>query len=226
MQKKSIEEEIRKSYLEYAMSVIVNRAIPDARDGMKPVQRRIIYAMNELSLSHNKPYKKSARIVGETMGKYHPHGDTAIYDAMARMAQPFSLRYPLVDGQGNFGSIDGDEPAAMRYTEARLSEISGEILEDIDKNTVPSRLNFDGSLSEPEYFPSKVPQLLLNGSSGIAVGMATNLVPHNLAEVCQAIKFQVDNPDCTLKDLMKFVQGPDFPGGGQCVLHGRSPGGL
>ncbi len=213
MQKKSIEEEIRKSYLEYAMSVIVNRAIPDARDGMKPVQRRIIYAMNELSLSHNKPYKKSARIVGETMGKYHPHGDTAIYDAMARMAQPFSLRYPLVDGQGNFGSIDGDEPAAMRYTEARLSEISGEILEDIDKNTVPSRLNFDGSLSEPEYFPSKVPQLLLNGSSGIAVGMATNLVPHNLAEVCQAIKFQVDNPDCTLKDLMKFVQGPDFPGG-------------
>ncbi len=213
MQKKSIEEEIRKSYLEYAMSVIVNRALPDARDGLKPVQRRIIYAMNELSLAHNKPYKKSARIVGETMGKYHPHGDNALYEAMARMAQPFSLRYPLVDGQGNFGSIDGDEPAAMRYTEARLSEISGEIIEDIEKNTVPTRLNFDGTLSEPEYFPSKVPQLLLNGTSGIAVGMATNMLPHNLREVCEAIKFQIDNPECSLNDLMKFVKGPDFPGG-------------
>ncbi|MCL5785355.1 MAG: DNA gyrase subunit A [Candidatus Thermoplasmatota archaeon] len=213
MQQKAIEEEIRKSYLEYAMSVIVNRAIPDVRDGLKPVQRRIIFAMNELSLSYGKPYKKSARIVGETMGKYHPHGDVALYDAMARMAQPFSLRYPLVDGQGNFGSLDGDEPAAMRYTEARLTEISDQMLEDIEKETVPMRLNFDGTLPEPEYLPSKVPQLLVNGTSGIAVGMATNLIPHNLTEVCSAIKHLVDEPNASTKDLMKFVKGPDFPGG-------------
>lgn len=214
VQKRAIEDEIRQSYLEYAMSVIVSRAIPDARDGLKPVQRRILYAMSELSLAHNKPYKKSARIIGETMGKYHPHGDNAIYESLARMAQSFSMRYPLVDGQGNFGSIDGDEPAAMRYTEARLTEISEDLMEDMDKETVPFRLNFDGSLTEPEYFPSKAPQLLLNGSTGIAVGMATNLLPHNLVEICNAIKLYIDNPGCSTIDLMKFVKGPDFPGGG------------
>ncbi len=211
---KSIEEEIRTSYLEYAMSVIVSRAIPDVRDGLKPVQRRILYAMNELSFTHNNPYKKSARIVGETMGKYHPHGDMAIYDALARMAQEFSLRYPLIDGQGNFGSIDGDEPAAMRYTEARLRELSEQMMVDIDKQTIPFRLNFDGSLEEPEYFPSVVPQLLLNGTSGIAVGMATNMVPHNLREIGNAVIHLVKNPEATLRDLMQFVKGPDFPTGG------------
>ncbi len=212
--KRAIEDEIKQSYLEYAMSVIVSRAIPDARDGLKPVQRRILYAMNELSLAHNKPYKKSARIIGETMGKYHPHGDAAIYEALARMAQPFSLRYPLVDGQGNFGSVDGDGPAAMRYTEARLTEIAESLMDDIDKETVPFMLNFDGSLTQPEYLPSMAPQLLLNGSSGIAVGMATNLLPHNLVEICGAIKHYIDNKGCSTIDLMKFVKGPDFPGGG------------
>lgn len=216
--KRAIEDEIRQSYLEYAMSVIVSRAIPDARDGLKPVQRRILYAMNELSLSHNKPYKKSARIIGETMGKYHPHGDTAIYEALARMAQTFSMRYPLVDGQGNFGSVDGDEPAAMRYTEARLTEISEDMMADIEKETVPFMLNFDGSLTQPEYLPSMAPQLLLNGSSGIAVGMATNLLPHNIGEICGAIKHYIDNRSCTTLDLMKFVKGPDFPGGGLVLV--------
>ena len=211
---KSIEDEIRVSYLEYAMSVIVSRAIPDARDGLKPVQRKIIYAMGELGFSHDKPYKKSARIVGETMGKYHPHGDMAIYDALARMAQPFSLRYPLIDGQGNFGSIDGDSPAAMRYTEARLLSIAEDMIQDLDRETVPFKLNFDGSLQEPEYFPSKIPQLLINGSSGIAVGMATSLVPHNLTEICEAVKATVGDPGITLARLMDIVKGPDFPGGG------------
>jgi DNA gyrase subunit A len=211
---KSIEDEIRVSYLEYAMSVIVSRAIPDARDGLKPVQRKIIYAMGELGFSHDKPYKKSARIVGETMGKYHPHGDMAIYDALARMAQPFSLRYPLIDGQGNFGSIDGDSPAAMRYTEARLLSIAEDMIQDLDRETVPFKLNFDGSLQEPEYFPSKIPQLLINGSSGIAVGMATSLVPHNLTEICEAVKATVGDPGITLARLMEIVKGPDFPGGG------------
>jgi len=221
MEKKPVEDEIRTSYLEYAMSVIVNRAIPDVRDGLKPVQRRILYSMSELNLTHDKPFKKCARIVGETMGKYHPHGDAAIYEALARMAQDFSLRYPLVDGQGNFGSIDGDSPAAMRYTEARLSALSEEMLADIEKDTVPTRLNFDGTLSEPEYFPSKVPNLLLNGSSGIAVGMATNLVPHNLREVCDAIEYQLDNEQCSVEDLLRFVKGPDFPGGG-VLFHSQS----
>ena len=211
---KSIEDEIRVSYLEYAMSVIVSRAIPDARDGLKPVQRKIIYAMGELGFTHDKPYKKSARIVGETMGKYHPHGDMAIYDALARMAQPFSLRYPLIDGQGNFGSIDGDSPAAMRYTEARLLSIAEDMIQDLDRETVPFKLNFDGSLQEPEYFPSKIPQLLINGSSGIAVGMATSLVPHNLTEICEAVKATVGDPEITLARLMEIVKGPDFPGGG------------
>ncbi|MGC8505509.1 MAG: DNA gyrase subunit A [Thermoplasmata archaeon] len=215
MTKRPIEEEIKTSYLEYAMSVIVSRAIPDVRDGLKPVQRRILHSMNELSVTHDKPYKKSARIVGETMGKYHPHGDTAIYESLARMAQDYSLRYTLIDGQGNFGSIDGDDPAAMRYTEVRMSPMAEELFTDIDKNTVPFRLNFDGSLEEPEYLPSKVPQLLLNGSSGIAVGMATNMLPHNLREICDAIVFRINNPESTVDDLLKFVKGPDFPTGGE-----------
>ncbi|WP_393971975.1 DNA gyrase subunit A [Oxyplasma meridianum] len=214
MEKRSIENEIKKSYLEYAMSVIVSRAIPDIKDGLKPVQRRILYAMNELGFTHDKPYKKCARIIGETMGKYHPHGDSSIYEALARMAQDFSLRYPLIDGQGNFGSIDGDSPAAMRYTEARMARISEEITEDLDKETVEFRQNFDGSLMEPVNLPGKIPNLLINGASGIAVGMATNMVPHNLVEVARAIKHKVDNPDSTVSELLKFIKGPDFPGGG------------
>lgn len=214
MEKRPIENEIKTSYLEYAMSVIVSRAIPEVRDGLKPVQRRILYSMSELGVTHDKPYKKCARIVGETMGKYHPHGDMAIYEALARMAQDFSMRYLLVDGQGNFGSIDGDSPAAMRYTEARLTELSEEMIRDIDRETVPFRLNFDGSLEEPEFFPTKVPNLLINGSSGIAVGMATNMVPHNLNEVCNAIIYALDHRDYEVKELLKYIKGPDFPGGG------------
>ena len=214
MELKPVETEIKKSYLEYAMSVIVSRAIPDVRDGLKPVQRRILYSMYENNFTHDKPYRKSARIVGEAMGKYHPHGDSAIYDAMARMAQDFSLRYMLIDGQGNFGSIDGDAPAAMRYTEARTNQLAEEMLKDIDKNTVPFRLNFDGSLQEPDYLPSVVPNLLINGSSGIAVGMATNLLPHNLTEVGNGIIELVRNPGATVKDLLQHLKGPDFPGGG------------
>ncbi len=203
------------------MSVIVSRAIPDVRDGLKPVQRRILYAMNELGFTHDKPYKKSARIVGETMGKYHPHGDAAIYDTLARMAQDFSLRYPLIDGQGNFGSIDGDAPAAMRYTEARLARIAEDMMEDIDKETVPFMLNFDGSLMEPQYLPAKVPNLLINGTSGIAVGMATNMVPHNLREVCDAIIHRVRHHDCSVDDLIEIIKAPDFPGGGGIVFRTR-----
>ncbi len=214
MESKPIENEMKKSYLDYAMSVIVSRAIPDVRDGLKPVQRRILFSMYENGFSSDKPYKKSARIVGETMGKYHPHGDSAIYDAMARMAQNFSMRYMLIDGQGNFGSIDGDEPAAMRYTEARLMPLSEAILEDIEKNTVPFYLNFDGTLEQPEYLPSKIPNLLINGGSGIAVGMATNMLPHNLVEVCNAIIMTVKNPEATIDDMLGIIKGPDFPGGG------------
>jgi DNA gyrase subunit A len=210
-----VEKEIKKSYLEYAMSVIVSRAIPDVRDGLKPVQRRILFSMNENGFTHDKPYRKSARIVGDVMGKFHPHGDMAIYDAMARMAQDFSLRYPLIDGQGNFGSIDGDAPAAMRYTEARMNPLSEESLKDIDKGTVPFRLNFDGTLQEPDYLPSVVPNLLINGSSGIAVGMATNLLPHNLNEIASGIIQMVNNPDITVADILKTVKGPDFPGAGK-----------
>ncbi|MHB1440563.1 MAG: DNA gyrase subunit A [Cuniculiplasma sp.] len=215
MEIRPVETEIKKSYLEYAMSVIVSRAIPDVRDGLKPVQRRILFSMFENNFTHDKPYRKSARIVGEAMGKYHPHGDNAIYDAMARMAQDFSLRYTLIDGQGNFGSIDGDAPAAMRYTEARTAPLAEEMLKDIDKNTVPFRLNFDGSLQEPDYLPSVVPNLLINGSSGIAVGMATNLLPHNLGEVGAGIIDLVNNPKITIRELLKSVKGPDFPGGGR-----------
>lgn len=209
-----IEDEMRKSYIDYAMSVIVGRALPDVRDGLKPVHRRILYAMNDLGLAHNRPYKKSARIVGEVLGKYHPHGDTAVYDSLVRMVQDFSLRYPLVDGQGNFGSVDGDNAAAMRYTEARLDAVSGEILSDIDKKTVDFVPNFDESLEEPVVLPTRFPNLLVNGSSGIAVGMATNIPPHNLKEVIGGIIATIQNPAVTIKELSKIVKGPDFPTGG------------
>ncbi|MDP6494147.1 MAG: DNA topoisomerase 4 subunit A, partial [Dehalococcoidia bacterium] len=209
-----IEEELRASYLDYAMSVIVSRALPDVRDGLKPVQRRILYAMDGLGLRHNTSYKKSARIVGEVMGKYHPHGDAPVYEAMVRMAQTFSLRYMMVDGQGNFGSVDNDPPAAMRYTEARLATISQEMLADIDKNTVDFTPNFDDSLQEPSVLPARLPNLLLNGASGIAVGMATNIPPHNLREICDAISYLIDNPEASADELMNIVPAPDFPTGG------------
>lgn len=215
-----IEEEMKKSYIDYAMSVIVGRALPDARDGLKPVHRRILYAMYELGTTHDKPYKKSARIVGEVLGKYHPHGDLAVYDALVRMTQPFAMRYPLIDGQGNFGSIDGDAPAAMRYTEVRLSKIAEELLADIEKDTVDFTPNFDESLKEPVVLPGKLPNLLLNGSSGIAVGMATNIPPHNLAEVVDAAIAIIDDPDIELPDLMELIPGPDFPTG--AFIHGRA----
>src|SRR5690348_2957941 len=209
-----IEEEMRKSYLDYAMSVIVGRALPDIRDGLKPVHRRVLFAMHELGLNWNRAYKKSARVVGEVLGKYHPHGDTPVYEALVRMVQEFSLRYPLVDGQGNFGSIDGDPPAAMRYTEARLAKIAHEMLADIDKETVDFTPNFDESLQEPTVLPTRVPNLLVNGSSGIAVGMATNIPPHNLREVVDALVALIDAPDTTVDALMKIVTGPDFPTAG------------
>jgi DNA gyrase subunit A len=214
---REIEEEMKSSFLDYSMSVIVARALPDVRDGLKPVHRRILYAMNELSLAHNKPYKKCARIVGEVLGKYHPHGDMAVYDAMVRMAQDFSLRYPLVNGQGNFGSVDGDPAAAMRYTEARLSRVADEVLRDIDKETVPFVDNFDGSLREPALLPSLLPGLLVNGSSGIAVGMATNIPPHNLGEVCDGLSALIEDPELAPEKLLKIVKGPDFPTGGSIM---------
>lgn len=207
----SIEKELRQSYLEYSLSVIIGRAIPDARDGLKPVHRRIMFAQYELGNNWNRPHKKSARIVGDVIGKYHPHGDSAVYDAIVRMAQDFSMRDPLVDGQGNFGSIDGDAPAAMRYTEVRMSRLAQEFLSDLDKNTVDFRPNYDNTLQEPTVMPTKVPNLLLNGSSGIAVGMATNIPPHNLGELCDALQCLLDNPQCGIDDLMDFVKGPDFP---------------
>ncbi|MBN1405876.1 MAG: DNA gyrase subunit A [Candidatus Omnitrophica bacterium] len=208
-----IEEEIKDSYITYAMSVIVGRALPDARDGLKPVHRRILYTMNELSLQHNKPYKKSARIVGDCLGKYHPHGDMAVYDALVRMVQSFSLRCPLADGQGNFGSVDGDAPAAMRYTEARMAAIADEMLKDIDRDTVDFTPNFDDTLTEPVVLPAAMPNLLINGSSGIAVGMATNIPPHNLGEVIDGVVKVIDEPDATIEALMKIIKGPDFPTG-------------
>ena len=209
-----IEDEMKESYISYAMSVIVGRALPDVRDGLKPVHRRILYAMKELGLEHNKAYKKSARIVGEVLGKYHPHGDMAVYDALARMVQSFSLRYPLIDGQGNFGSIDGDAVAAMRYTEARMAHITEWILGDIEKDTVKFMPNFDDTLQEPMVLPAALPNLLVNGSSGIAVGMATNVPPHNLSEVADGVAALIDNPEIETKDLMKYIKGPDFPTGG------------
>ena len=208
-----IEQEMRSSYLDYAMSVIISRALPDIRDGLKPVQRRILYAMHDQGMRPNSSYKKSARLVGEVLGKYHPHGDSSVYEAQVRMAQPFSLRYPLVDGQGNYGSVDGDAAAAMRYTECKLSPITEMVLSDIDKDTVDWMENFDQSLREPSVLPAKLPTLLVNGASGIAVGMATNIPPHNLTEICNAINHLIKNPEATIESLMKHVTGPDFPTG-------------
>ncbi|HND16393.1 MAG TPA: DNA topoisomerase 4 subunit A, partial [Saprospiraceae bacterium] len=214
----NIEEQMKSAYIDYSMSVIVARALPDVRDGLKPVHRRVLFGMSELGMSHTKPYKKSARIVGEVLGKYHPHGDSSVYDAMIRMAQEWSLRYPLVEGQGNFGSVDGDSPAAMRYTEARLQRISDEMLNDLDKETVDFALNFDDSLEEPTVLPTKFPNLLVNGATGIAVGMATNMLPHNLTEVVDGILATMDNPDITTEGLMEHIKGPDFPTGG--IIYG------
>ncbi len=216
----NIEEEMKRSYLDYSMSVIIGRALPDVRDGLKPVHRRILYAMHDMGLLHNRKHVKCAKVVGEVLGKYHPHGDTAVYDAMVRMAQPFSLRYPLVDGQGNFGSVDGDPPAAYRYTEARMTAIAEDLLADIDKDTVDFVANFDDTTVEPVLLPTRVPNLLVNGSNGIAVGMATNIPPHNLTEIVDACITLVNNPHATLADMLKHVQGPDFPTGG--FIHGRS----
>lgn len=216
----NIEDEMRSAYIDYSMSVIVSRALPDVRDGLKPVHRRVLYGMLELGVNYNKPYKKSARIVGDVMGKYHPHGDVSIYDTLVRMAQPWSLRYPLVDGQGNFGSVDGDAPAAMRYTEARLRRIAEEILADINKDTVDFQPNYDDQFTEPTVLPSKLPNLLVNGASGIAVGMATNMAPHNLREVIDGVIAYIDNHDITIDELMKLIQAPDFPTGG--IIYGVS----
>src|SRR5690554_4058500 len=216
----SLEEEMRRSYLDYAMSVIVGRALPDVRDGLKPVHRRVLYEMHEVGNDCNKAYKKSARIVGDVIGKYHPHGDSAVYDTIVRMAQDFSLRYMLVDGQGNFGSVDGDSAAAMRYTEVRLAKIAHEILADIDQETVDFGPNYDGSEQEPLLLPSRLPNLLVNGSSGIAVGMATNIPPHNLAEVVDGCLYVLRNPDCSIDELMELIPAPDFPTGG--IIYGMS----
>ncbi|MGB1246395.1 MAG: DNA gyrase subunit A, partial [Flavobacteriaceae bacterium] len=214
----NIEDEMKSAYIDYSMSVIVSRALPDVRDGMKPVHRRVLYGMHELGVRANTAHKKSARIVGEVLGKYHPHGDTSVYDAMVRMAQDWSLRYMLVDGQGNFGSIDGDSPAAMRYTEARMRKISEDMLADIDKETVDLKLNFDDTLQEPTVLPTKIPGLLINGASGIAVGMATNMPPHNLSEVVDGTVAYIENNDITVEELMNYIKAPDFPTGG--VIYG------
>ena len=216
----NLEQEMKNSYIDYAMSVIVSRAIPDVRDGLKPVHRRILYAMQEAGMTPGKPYKKSARIVGEVLGKYHPHGDSSVYDAIVRMAQDFSMRYMLADGHGNFGSVDGDPAAAMRYTEVRMSRISELMLQDIDKDTVDFVPNYDESLKEPAVLPSKFPELLVNGTSGIAVGMATNIPPHNLGEVIDGTLMLIDNPETTVEELMGVIKGPDFPTGG--LIMGKS----
>ncbi|MFO7574375.1 MAG: DNA topoisomerase (ATP-hydrolyzing), partial [Bacteroidales bacterium] len=217
--KVNIEEEMKSAYIDYSMSVIVARALPDVRDGLKPVHRRVLFGMSELGVLSNRSYKKSARIVGEVLGKYHPHGDSSVYEAMVRMAQEWSLRYPLVDGQGNFGSVDGDSPAAMRYTEARLKRIAEEMLADIEKETVDFQDNFDDSLQEPVVLPTRIPNLLVNGASGIAVGMATNMPPHNLSEIIDATVAFVDNHEITIPELMNYVKGPDFPTGG--IIYGE-----
>jgi DNA gyrase subunit A len=214
-----IEDEMKKSYMDYAMSVIIGRALPDVRDGLKPVHRRVLYAMHDMGVEWNKPYKKSARVVGDVIGKYHPHGDAAVYDAITRLVQDFSLRYPLIDGQGNFGSIDGDPPAAMRYTEVRMARLASELLNDIEKDTVEFVPNYDESLKEPLVLPAAFPNLLVNGSSGIAVGMATNMPPHNLGEVIDALIYLIKKPDAGFKELMRLIPGPDFPTGG--FIHGR-----
>ncbi len=217
---REIDDEMKSSYLDYAMSVLVSRALPDVRDGLKPVQRRVLYTMFRLGLLHNKAFRKSATIVGNTMARFHPHGDSAIYDALVRMAQDFSLRYPLVDGQGNWGSIDGDKAAAFRYTEARLESVAEQLLADIEKDTVNFIPNFDGSIKEPVVMPSKFPNLLVNGSSGIAVGMATNIPPHNMAEAIDAAISQIDNPSITVEELLRIIPGPDFPTG--AIIRGRA----
>ncbi len=214
----NIADEMKSAYIDYSMSVIVSRALPDVRDGLKPVHRRVLYGMLDLGVMSNRAHKKSARIVGEVLGKYHPHGDSSVYDTMVRMAQEWSLRYPMVDGQGNFGSIDGDNPAAMRYTEARLRKVAEEMLADLDKETVDFRPNFDESLEEPTVLPAKLPNLLVNGASGIAVGMATNMPPHHLGEVVDGTVAFIDNPDITIEELMEHVKAPDFPTGG--IIHG------
>jgi len=216
----NIEDELKQSYLDYAMSVIVGRALPDVRDGLKPVHRRVLFAMSELSNDWNKAYKKSARVVGDVIGKYHPHGDSAVYDTIVRMAQPFSMRYMLVDGQGNFGSIDGDNAAAMRYTEIRMQKISHEMLADLDKETVDWVPNYDGTEQIPAVLPTKIPSLLVNGSSGIAVGMATNIPPHNLTEVVNGCLALLDNPDISIDELMEHIPGPDFPTA--AIINGRA----
>ncbi|MFW6238353.1 MAG: DNA gyrase/topoisomerase IV subunit A, partial [Halanaerobiales bacterium] len=213
----AIEEKMKKAYLNYSLSVIVGRALPDVRDGLKPVHRRILYASSELGLTHDKSHKKSARIVGEVLGKYHPHGDAAVYNAMVRMAQPFNQRYPLIDGHGNFGSIDGDSPAAMRYTEAKLTQFSEDLLVDIKKETVNFSDNFDGTLQEPEVLPTRIPNLLVNGSSGIAVGMSTSIPPHNLTEVIDGIEYLLKNKDAELENIMEHIPGPDFPTGAKII---------
>jgi DNA gyrase subunit A len=215
----NIEDEMKISYIDYAMSVIVGRALPDVRDGLKPVHRRILYAMADTGMTPDKPYKKSARIVGDVLGRYHPHGDTAVYDAAVRMAQDFSIRYPLIDGQGNFGSVDGDRAAAMRYTEVRMTRIAMEMVADINKETVDFIPNFDESLMEPVVLPSKIPNLLINGSAGIAVGMATNIPPHNLVEVIDGLLILINNPEASVNELMMAIKGPDFPTGG--LIMGR-----
>src|SRR5689334_21764139 len=226
----NIEEQMKTAYIDYSMSVIVGRALPDVRDGLKPVHRRILFAMNELGIHYSKPFKKSARIVGEVLGKYHPHGDTAVYDAMVRMAQEWNMRYPMIDGQGNYGSQDGDGPAAMRYTEARMTRLAEALLQDIDKETVDFQLNFDDSLKEPTALPTRIPQLLVNVSSGIAVGMATNMMPHNLSEVVDGCIAYIDDRNIDAESLVKYVKAPDFPTGGtiygmegvlQAMLTGR-----
>ena len=216
----NIEDEMKKSYLEYSMSVIIGRALPDIRDGLKPVHRRVLYAMQDLKNYFNRPFKKSARVVGDVIGKYHPHGDSAAYDTIVRMAQNFSLRYPLVDGQGNFGSQDGDPPAAMMYTEIRMDEITSELLSDLDKETVYFAPNYDGTLQEPTILPAKIPNLLVNGSSGIALGMATNIPPHNLTEVIDGVIALVKNPDLSVEELLAIIPGPDFPTAG--FIYGRA----
>ncbi|MCX5744392.1 MAG: DNA gyrase subunit A, partial [Proteobacteria bacterium] len=216
----SIESEMKSSFMDYAMSVIVSRALPDARDGLKPVHRRILFAQRQLNNTYNRPYIKCARVVGDVIGKYHPHGDSSVYDALVRMAQPFSMRYMLIDGQGNFGSVDGDPPAAMRYTECRLGKLSSEILADLDKETVDWQPNYDDKELEPKVLPTKVPNLLINGSQGIAVGMATNIPPHNLGEIVEGVLAMIATPDMTDDDLIKIVQGPDFPTGG--IIQGRA----
>ncbi|NCB08988.1 MAG: DNA gyrase subunit A, partial [Bacteroidia bacterium] len=214
----NIEEQMKSAYIDYSMSVIVSRALPDVRDGLKPVHRRVLYGMSELGILSNRGYKKSARIVGEVLGKYHPHGDSSVYFTMVRMAQDWSLRYPLVDGQGNYGSIDGDSPAAMRYTEARMAKIAEELLADLDKNTVDFQPNFDESLTEPTVLPTKIPQLIVNGTSGIAVGMATNMPPHNLSDTIDATIAYIDNPDIPISEIIDIIKAPDFPTGG--IIYG------